>query len=294
MKNSLISRLFLSFLTILLIVSFCKIIPLKKTPFSSEKAFRTLVKLQNNGPRTPDSLSHYLSVEFISNELRSNGWQVQVISGNMLNHPIRNIIATRNNGNISIILASHYDSRLEADKDQNPILRSSPVPGANDGGSSSAVLIELSRIIKQSDSSNIALVFFDAEDQGNLPGWDWILGSRLYVQKMEKKPSKMILLDMVGGFEQQIIPPINSDKNIYNDIRTVAENLGYSDNFLEQSDRGILDDHVPFYEIGIPAVDLIDLTDPRWHTTSDDIENVSVPSLQRIGDTVYSWILAQK
>jgi Zn-dependent M28 family amino/carboxypeptidase len=54
-----------------------------------------------------------------------------------------------------------------------------------------------------------------------------------------------------------------------------------------------LDDHVPFLEKGIPAVDLIDIHDPRWHTATDDLENVSIQSLQRIGDTLHWWILAQ-
>jgi glutaminyl-peptide cyclotransferase len=294
MKILQTGRIFLFFVTLLLFIGMFKLTPVNKSPFSAESAYRILVKLQSNGPRTPDSLSHDLSVEFISNQLISNGWQVQISSDSMMNHPVQNIIATRNNGNISTILASHYDSRMKANKDPNPILREFQVPGANDGGSSSAILLEFSRILKPSESSGIALVFFDAEDQGNLPGWDWILGSRQYVQQMGKPPSEMILLDMVGGFDQQIVPPINSDKNIYDDIRRIAESLHYSGNFVKQSDRGILDDHVPFLEKGVRAVDLIDMEYSRWHTVSDDIENVSVQSMQRIGDTLYFWILSQK
>ena len=294
MKNSLIGRIFLFFVTFLFFIGIIRLYPIKKSPFNAEKAFRILVNLQSTGPRTPGSLSHDLSVEFISNQLLSNGWQVRISSGSMMNHPVRNIIATRNNGDISTILASHYDSRMEANKDPNPFLRSFPVPGANDGGSSSAILLELSRILKPSESTGLALVFFDAEDQGNLPGWDWILGSRQFVQQMEKYPSKMILLDMVAGFDQKIIPPNNSNKEIYLDIREAANKLGYSKYLLLPSNNGILDDHVPFLENNIPAVDLIDMHYSRWHTTSDDIENVSVQSLQRIGDTLYSWILTQK
>ena len=253
MKNRMAGRIFLFFLTTLLFIGIFKLYPTNKSPFNAEKAFRVLVILQNNGPRTPGSLSHDLSVEYITTLLKSNGWQVKIISGSMQNHPVQNILATRNNGNISTILASHFDSRMKADKDPNTFLRESAVPGANDGGSSSAVLLELSRILKPSESSDIALVFFDAEDQGNLPGWDWILGSRQFVQQLEILPSKMILLDMVGGFDQQIIPPVNSDMNIYDGIRNVANNLNYSNYFLMPSDRGILDDHVPFLEKGIPC-----------------------------------------
>jgi glutaminyl-peptide cyclotransferase len=294
MMNSLSGRIFLFFVLILFFISLMELNLIRKSDFNAENAFRVLAKLQSNGPRTPTSFSHDYSIQYISNQLNKNGWNVKVMSGTIQNHPVQNIIATRNENNISTILASHYDSRMVANKDPNPNLREFPVPGANDGGSSCAILLELARILKPSESSDIALVFFDAEDQGNLPGWDWILGSRLFVQQMEKSPSRMILLDMVGGFDQQIVPPVNSDKKIYQDIRSVAESLGYSDNFLESSNKGILDDHVPFYEAGVPAVDLIDIIDPRWHTTSDDIENVSLPSLQRVGDTLYFWILAQK
>ena len=104
----------------------------------------------------------------------------------------------------------------------------------------------------------------------------------------------MILLDMGGGFDQKIIPPVNSDIDIYNEVQAVAADIGYSDNFLGPAKHGILDDHVPFLEIGIPSVDLIDIVDPRWHTTSDDLENVSLQSLQRIGDTLFLWILSHE
>jgi len=279
---------------ILLFVGFFHLNPIPKSPFQAETAFRALAKLQENGPRTPKSISHVLSRKFISNFLTTNGWQVQIQSGNMLNHSVHNIIATRSSGHISTILASHYDSRLFANKDPYQNLRSLPVPGANDGGSSTAVLLELSRILAPSISSEIALVFFDTEDQGNISGWDWILGSRLFVHQLQQYPSKMILLDMVGGFDQKIIPPVNSDIDIYNEVQAVAADIGYSDNFLGPAKHGILDDHVPFLEIGIPSVDLIDIVDPRWHTTSDDLENVSLQSLQRIGDTLFLWILSHE
>ncbi|MEI8131372.1 MAG: M28 family peptidase [Leptolinea sp.] len=265
-----------------------------KSPFQAEIAFRALAELQENGPRTPGAVSHTLAQEFIANFLTTNGWQVQIQSGSMLNHPVHNIVATRGSGHISTILASHYDSRLFANKDPYQNLRSLPVPGANDGGSSTAVLLELSRILSLSISSDIALVFFDAEDQGNISGWDWILGSRLFVQQLQQYPSKMILLDMVGGFDQKIIPPVNSDIDIYNEIQAVAVDIGNADNFLAPAKHAILDDHVPFLEIGVPAVDLIDIVDPRWHTTADDLENVSLQSLQRVGDTLFLWIFSDE
>ena len=112
--------------------------------------------------------------------------------------------------------------------------------------------------------------------------------------KWRNLPEKMILLDMVGGFDQTIIPPVNSDTNIYHEIQSSCRIAGIFRKFSNPSNSGILDDHVPFLETGVPAVDLIDIIDPRWHTTSDDLENVSLQSLQRIGDTLYFWIYSQK
>jgi hypothetical protein len=97
---------------------------------------------------------------------------------------------------------------------------------------------------------------------------------------------------MVGGHVQTIQPPVNSDKNMYREIQQAANRLGYGDHFLDPSSSGILDDHVPFLEAGVPSVDLIDIIDPNWHTISDDLENVNIVSLQRIGDTLTDWICA--
>jgi glutaminyl-peptide cyclotransferase len=294
MKSILNQKVLLLCLFILFFAGSLRMGQVTKSPFQAENAFRMLTKLQANGPRVPGTASHEIAVEYISNQLKSNGWQVRIQSGSLLDHPVHNIFATRDSGSISTILASHYDSRMFADKEPNSSLRVFPVPGANDGGSSTVVLLELSRILDPANSSDIAFVFFDSEDQGNISGWDWILGSRLFVKQMKKTPSKMILLDMVGGFDQKIIPPVNSDTDIYKEIRVIAKDLGYSENFLLPANHAILDDHVPFLEAGVPAVDLIDIIDSRWHTTSDDLENVSMQSLQRVGDTLYFWILAQE
>jgi glutaminyl-peptide cyclotransferase len=293
MKNKVLFKLLAICLTILTFIGIYKTYPVSKSQFNSENAFNMLADLQKFGPRIPGSAAHKLSVDYISNQLHTNGWHVQIQSGNMLNHPVYNIIATRNGINNSVILASHYDSRMIANNEKLVGNRSLPVPGANDGGSSSAVLLELSRVLDPATTTNIVLVFFDAEDQGNIDGWDWILGSRLFVNQNKDLPSKVILLDMIGGFDQKIIPPINSDPEIYKDIQNIANKLGFSDQFRSPSQSGILDDHVPFIEKGIPSVDLIDIIDPHWHTSLDDLENVSMQSLQRVGDTLYFWILSQ-
>ena len=87
--------------------------------------------------------------------------------------------------------------RLIADFDPDPANRNLPVPGANDETCRVAILLELARTLPDLDME-IWLVFFDAEDNGNIPGWDWILGSNAFVQQLTRAPEAVIILDMLG------------------------------------------------------------------------------------------------
>jgi Zn-dependent M28 family amino/carboxypeptidase len=95
----------------------------------------------------------------------------------------------KNDESPQIIFGAHYDSRMFADNDADAANHSLPVPGANDGASGVAVLLELARSLPK-DSAPIWLVFFDAEDNGNIEGWDWILGSREFVNNNSLQPAR--------------------------------------------------------------------------------------------------------
>lgn len=290
-KNSeLDMKIILVCATSLLILILSQVSAVRKTDFDAQNAFSYLSQLQANGPRVPGSSAHQMAVEYISFTLKKNGWQVEVQSGEINGHPYHNIIGRMDEQPVELLLGSHFDSRLEADNDPNPDWHNYQIPGANDGGSSTAVLLELSRVLPVDRRSGVTLVFFDIEDQGRIEGWDWILGSREFVKRNSGKPKIMVLLDMVGGHDQTIQPPTNSDKRIYQQIQRIADEFGYGDHFLDASKGAILDDHVPFLEAGVPSVDLIDIIDPYWHTVQDDLENVNILSLQRIGDTLTGWI----
>ncbi|HEX7555180.1 MAG TPA: M28 family peptidase, partial [Leptolinea sp.] len=149
------------------------------------------------GARVPDSNAHQFSREFITGQLKANGWDVQILEGSVSGHHLYNILATRGTEPIETLFASHYDSRIFADHDPNQNFHSLSVPGANDGGSSAVILLELSRVLPLSDTSNCGLIFFDLEDQGIISGWDWILGSKQYASTTKYLPRQLILLDMV-------------------------------------------------------------------------------------------------
>jgi Zn-dependent M28 family amino/carboxypeptidase len=189
-------------------------------------------------------------------------------------------------------VGAHYDSRILANRDPNPLLRSQPVPGANDGASGVAVLIELARTLPPA-ALPIELVFFDAEDNGQIPGWDWLLGSKAFVATMQTRPRAMILLDMVGDADLRIPMESNSDPALRRSIWATAARLGYRDVFVPETKYSIEDDHVPFLQAGIPAVDIIDLDYAYWHTTADTADHVSERSLQIVGDVVRTWLQEQ-
>ena len=188
-----------------------------------------------------------------------------------------------------IILGAHYDLRSFADQDPDPNMRRHPVPGANDGASGVAVLLELAWDIPTDLEKNIWIVLFDAEDNGNIPGWDWILGSRGFVDGLTTQPEAVVIVDMIGDADLNIYKEINSNAHLVNEIWNIANELGYQQ-FLPEYKYEIIDDHIPFIQEGIPAVDIIDFDYPYWHTTSDTLDKVSMESLDVVGETLLAWL----
>jgi len=190
-------------------------------------------------------------------------------------------------------LGAHYDCRIYADHDPDLSKRKQAVLGANDGASGVAVLLELARSIPK-ESASIWLVFFDAEDNGNIPGWDWILGSRAFVEGYEIAPQAVVIVDMIGDADLNIYKEKNSNPELTAEIWAQAAELGYEDVFIPEEKWGMLDDHTPFLEAGIPAMDIIDFDYPYWHTTADTTDKISAQSLQAVGDTILGWLKSRK
>jgi glutaminyl-peptide cyclotransferase len=244
------------------------------------------------GPRIPGSQAHAKVIEWMRSELEAAGWQVQIQSSESMGHPIQNLIAYRNDEPPQILLGAHYDSRLWANRDPDPNKQHDPVPGADDGASGVAILLGLAHTLPK-NSVPVWLVFFDAEDNGEIPGWDWLLGSKAFVANMTVKPKEMILVDMVGGADLHLPMEGNSTPELSASIWQTAADLGYKNVFIPEVKYDIEDDHVPFLQAGIPSVDIIDIDYPYWHTTSDTPDHVSAQSLQMVGDVLWTWITRQ-
>lgn len=257
--------------------------------FDGARALRDVEQQVAFGPRTPGSAAQAKFLEWSRAELAAAGWQTRIQTSAKMGHPIRNLIAFRSPNPPQILLGAHYDSRLRADRDPDPAKRSQPVPGANDGASGVAVLLELARVLPK--DMPVWLVFFDAEDNGQIQGWDWILGSRAFVEAMDFRPQAMALVDMVGDADLRLPIEKNSDTALAQEIWSQAQALGYGDIFVAADGPRILDDHLPFLEAGIPAVDIIDIEYAYWHTTADTSDKVSAESLQAVGETLQVWLM---
>lgn len=265
-------------------------LPRKERSFNQERAYQDVVQQLEFGPRIPGSEGHHKTVDYIIRELRAAGWNTVRQTGMKMGHPVVNVIAYRDPRQPYILLGAHYDTRMHADQDPNPEQRTAPVPGANDGASGVAVLLELARTIPASQDVPVRLAFFDAEDNGSIPGWDWILGSRLYAEKMDMDPLGVVIVDMVGDKDLNLYRERNSTRDLQDQIWDAAHGLGYDSTFIDEEKHSILDDHTPFLEKGIPAVDIIDFDYPPWHTTRDTLDKVSPRSLDIVGETLLVWL----
>ena len=261
--------------------------------FDSSRAYADVQTQVDFGPRIPGTEGHAQIRAWMTAELESAGWIVEVHESERMGHPIYNLVAKRNAEPPQIILGAHYDTRMIADHDPDLTKRTEPVPGANDGASGVAVLLELARTLP-ADTVPVWLVFFDTEDNGRIEGWDWILGSRAFAEEIPVRPEAVVIVDMIGDADLNIHLEKNSNVAIRSEIWAVAEQLGYSEQFINTEKFSMLDDHTPFLEAGIPAVDLIDFDYPYWHTTQDTPDKVSPASLQAVGDTLWHWIVDKK
>ena len=188
-----------------------------------------------------------------------------------------------------IVLASHYDTKRAPFR----------FVGANDGASSTAALLELGRALARSQPAfTIELLFLDGEEAVN---WDWAgtdntYGSRHYVQAAQKAGTltgvkALVLLDMIGDRDLIIRREGYSTPWLVDAIWSAAARLGHAGTFVNEL-LAVEDDHVNFVRAGVPAVDVIDMDNPTWHTAQDDLEHVSQKSLQIVGDVILAALPA--
>ena len=261
--------------------------PAEKTGgFDGKRAFEHVVKQVGFGPRPSGSAAIGKLQEYILGELSSYGCKADVDSfsadtpvGRL---PMKNIVAKIPGNKPGIImLATHYDTKLLDN-----------FVGADDGASSTAVMLELARVLcAKRGAYQVWITFFDGEEA--MKEWtdtDSRYGSRQMAAKMAisgdlAKVKALLLADMVGNQPLRFLRDGNSTPALTDLVWKTAAKLGYSSTFLNDS-TPIEDDHLPFRKRGVPVVDVIDLVEIQgtyWHTPQDTLDKVSPMSLAITG-----------
>jgi Zn-dependent M28 family amino/carboxypeptidase len=189
-----------------------------------------------------------------------------------------------------IAIAGHYDTKR---------FQEFRFVGANDGGSSTAFLIEMARVLKnRSNPFTMELIFFDGEE-ATLRDWsgsDHTYGSQHYVDAARKagvlsRLKALVLVDMIGEPSPRFLRESYSTGWLTEIIWTTAQRMGHGAAFLDAS-GAVEDDHIPFLNAGVPATDIIDLDYPAWHTAADTLDRTSAKSLQIVGDVILASLPA--
>jgi len=263
--------------------------------FSGEKAFAQVQRLVDFGPRPAGSKALEKSRDYIEGQLQASGWQVtrQAFSDDTPRGKIQfvNLIARfsgeRHAASPSFLLCSHYDTKL---------FDTIRFVGANDGGSSTGLLLELARVIGQHPNlaRKIELVFFDGEEAyDHFSETDGLFGSRHFAKQLQSDRVKQfrggMLFDMVGDRSLGITLPADSPAAMARDIFAAAEALKLRNSF-SYFDRELIDDHVPLNTIGISTIDIIDFDYLWWHTAGDTIDKISAQSLQIVGSVALYYL----
>lgn len=269
-----------------------------------ERAQARVVHQVEAGPRVPGTAAHAHVLAWLEAELVRLGGRVerQSFTDSTLGHPLRltNVVGRFGprsaGGAADILLCAHWDSRARADEDPDPALARLPVPGANDGASGVAVLLEVAELMsRRPPRVAVDLVFFDGEDQGRpgAPG-EFCLGARHYAAGLAGagRPRAAFLFDLVGDRDLRIHPEVQSARRAANLVALVLEGARATGarSFRAEPLHTVTDDHVPLLEAGVPAVDIIDFDYPAWHTHRDLPDQTSAASLAEVA-RVAAWIV---
>lgn len=198
-----------------------------------------------------------------------------------------------------IVILAHWDTRPISDQASDSADQVIPVPGANDGGSGTAILLALAPLLAaEPPPVGVDILLVDGEDYGHGIE-DMLLGSRRYATTVseEDRPVYGLLLDMVGDAEPSFpVEQISAQfaNPIVQKVWRAAERLGYRDYFPTSVGPPITDDHVPLIQNGIPTANVIDFTygpnNSYWHTPEDTPDKVSAGTLGIVGQVVVELI----
>ncbi len=293
-----------------------KVVPFKPIApeFSADSAFRFIEQQLAFGPRIPNTPAHAACAEWMVNQFKAFGAETMVQSAEIKDRSgkliqLKNIIASYNPAATKrVMLTAHWDSRPFADKDgKNP---SAPVPGANDGASGVAVILEVARQFHiKAPTIGVDLILWDAEDNGSYnDNESWCQGSQYWAKHPHKAGYRAVWginLDMVGAKNARFSKDaysLQSARGQTDHVWSIAAQLGYGNYFSgAYTDFASIDDHYFIIEgTGTPMVEVIDrdLSSseffPHWHTTTDDINAIDKATLKATGQVMLEVLYREK
>lgn len=272
--------------------------------FSADRAWSHLAAQAAMGPRAHGLPGHEKLQSYIREHLRACGATVRDMrftyqgSRDSAPEPFTNIIGSfPGTSDRWVLIGTHYDTRLWADADPDPSRHDDPIEGANDGGSGTAVMLELATILKdQSRPIGVELVFFDGEDYGRPGSDDYFVGSRALARSWSRlystRPDAVLVLDMVADADLGFLKETNAEGlHPWLNAHLWAAGQAIAPHAFGPGQRPVWDDHTPLLEIGIPSTLLIDFDYPWWHQVGDTLDKCSPRSLGDVGRVVAAGLI---
>src|SRR5579863_2877405 len=267
--------------------------------FSGDRAYDQVAKLVGFGPHPPATDAIHRVQEYILSQLNGYGCKVETDDfhaatpvGSVLMKNI--VVKVPGNGSNTILLATHYDTDTLDPNDK----KLTNFVGADDGGSSTGLMLEMARVLcGKPQPANIWIAFLDGEEA--FVHWDndtdSVFGSKELAARLALSGDlphvkAFVLADLVGGKKIHLKRESNSTPWLADIVWRTAARLGHQDIFVPEKSGGIEDDHLPFMNRKVPVVDIIDLDItkdvPYWHTPQDTLDKISPHSLQVVGDVI--------
>lgn len=271
--------------------------------FDGKRAYEWVQRQVAFGPRAPGTAGHDSCFAELVRALRQTTAVVETDTFQYhvpeLGREVRlmNVLARYRPGERQrILLAAHWDTRLWADRDADSTRRNQPILGANDGGSGVAVLLTLAeQLQRRAPGIGVDIAFFDGEDLGTVQNPSgWFRGSKRYLEWRAAEPAPLfvVVIDMVGRKNSAFYWEGNSYERASNIVLLVwnkAKELGIRQ-FRSGVKHSIADDHMPFLEVDIPAIDVIDFDFPEWHTHADTISIIDPETLEAVGRVLWDLV----
>lgn len=281
--------------------------------FDATATYQLIQDQVNFGPRVPGTEAQKKCADWLEQQLKPYcdtvyRQNVSVTAGNGKQLPCMNLIGVIHpEAKNRVLLLAHWDSRPWADQDKTE--KDQPILGADDGGSGTAVLMSISKVLHShplSQDWGVDILLTDVEDYGKTEWGDnsYALGTQYWAKHPHVpgyRAQAGILLDMVGAKNARF--PLEGYSaqhatNVQNDVWQAASKAGFSSYFVYENGGQITDDHVPVNEIlKIPTIDIINLPSGSttgfgsyWHTHQDNMDNIDTNTLKAVGQTLLQYL----